>query len=98
MLFQDIYEKEQDQFGDMNYTEPTEEDLKAIKGFIKYNCYKRLQNYFQDNEHYQELKKRASLAGDVNLPPLAGENPSRLDKINEEDNLPPSETARFDFM
>ena len=29
---QDIYEKEQDQFGDMNYTEPTEEDLKAIKG------------------------------------------------------------------
>ena len=28
----DIYEKEQDQFGDMNYTEPTEEDLKAIKG------------------------------------------------------------------
>ena len=52
---------------------------------------------FQDNEHYQELKKRASLAGDVHLPPLAGENPSRLDKINEENNIPPSETARFDF-
>ena len=32
---QDIYEKEQDQFGDMNYTEPTEEDLKAIKGIFK---------------------------------------------------------------
>ena len=31
---QDIYEKEQDQFGDMNYTEPTEEDLKAIKGYV----------------------------------------------------------------
>ena len=37
LKIQDIYEKEQDQFGDMNYTEPTEEDLKAIKGFIFQN-------------------------------------------------------------
>ena len=78
----------------MNYSEPTEEDLKAIKGYVWFFRCESI-NYFKDNAHYQELKKRASLAGDVQLPPLAGETPSKLDKINEEDNL--SETARFDI-